>query len=370
MRSGSLLFAFVIGLAFSPGLLPASVCFAQAPGTPAPVTPAPAPPAPAPPPADDAAYRAAVDDAVAEFAAGRFEEARALFRRAHALSPNARTLRGLGMAAFELRAYVQAIRDLRAALADTRKPLEGELRRKAEELIENARKFVGVVRIVKVPANATLLIDGKPPEPEPDGSLLLDAGKHGIAATAPEHKTGNVRVLVEGESDQTVYVTLESLKIQQAMIAPIDADKIAAEPAPAAEPVQPAQPAVTPVADQPQRGTPVQVWAVGTLIGAGVFGSTGAIFWMLGNGQESELEMTCAPSCSDRQLDDSGLKTSDLLTNVFLGLGAASALASAVLFIVSATDSDEPGAAASTRAAAPTAALRLGPLGASIAGSF
>src|SRR5262245_44240118 len=69
---------------------------------------------------DAAAYRSAVDDAVSEFAAGRFEEARALFKRAHQLSPNARTLRGLGMTAFELRAYVQAIRELRAALADTR----------------------------------------------------------------------------------------------------------------------------------------------------------------------------------------------------------------------------------------------------------
>jgi hypothetical protein len=372
MRSGTFLFAFALGLAAAVWLLPVGACFAQeaSPATDG-TSAAQA----------DAAYRAVVDDAVTEFSAGRFEEARALFQRAHELSPNARSLRGLGMTAFELRSYVQAISELRAALADQRKPLTGELRRNAQELIEKARKFVGAIRIVKEPQSASVLIDGKPFKPQPDGSLLLDAGTHVVAATAPEHKTSNVRVLVEGGSEQTVYVTLESLKIQQSMIAPIDAQEIASRPASREEPVQPV---VAPATSAPEQDTSVRTWAIGTLIGAGVFGSTAAIFWLLGNGQESELEMSCAPSCSDMQLDDSGLRTSDLLTNVFLGLGAASAVASGVLFIVAATGSDEAapsstsGSASTTSGSAsrashpvrPRAALRIGPLGASVTGSF
>ena len=43
-------------------------------------------------------YRQAVDEAVREFAARNFEEARSLFARADALYPNARTQRGLGLA--------------------------------------------------------------------------------------------------------------------------------------------------------------------------------------------------------------------------------------------------------------------------------
>ncbi len=332
----------------------ASLGFAQAP----PASSATAP-TPTSTPTDEAAYRRTIDDAVSEFGAGRFEEARALFKRAHALSPNARTLRGLGMTAFELRAYVQAMRELRAALADNRKALEGEMRAKTEELIDKASKFVGVVRVELEPASTSLLIDGKPPTPEPDGAFLLDAGTHVIAGTAPEHKASNVRVLVEGDAEQTVRVTLESLKVQQSMIAPIDAEKLAAEQRAPAEPVPP--PVIPP--PPPRQSSSVDTWAVGTLIGAGAFGATAAIFWLLGGEQESQLEITCAPTCSDMQLEDSGIKTSDLMTNVFLGLGAASAVASGILFIVAASDSDDI-------EAPPSAALRIGPTGASIAGSF
>ena len=44
-------------------------------------------------------YQAAVRQAVAELEAGHYPEALALFREAHELSPSARTLRGLGLAA-------------------------------------------------------------------------------------------------------------------------------------------------------------------------------------------------------------------------------------------------------------------------------
>jgi outer membrane protein assembly factor BamD (BamD/ComL family) len=47
-----------------------------------------------------------IGDAVAEYEAGHYQEARALFRQAHEKQPTARTLRGIGMASFELRDYV------------------------------------------------------------------------------------------------------------------------------------------------------------------------------------------------------------------------------------------------------------------------
>jgi hypothetical protein len=47
---------------------------------------------------------------VAEFEAGHLEDSRALFTRAHSTQPNARTLRGLGIAEFELRKYVESAR--------------------------------------------------------------------------------------------------------------------------------------------------------------------------------------------------------------------------------------------------------------------
>jgi len=65
---------------------------------------------------------AATMDAVAEYEAGHYQEARALFRQAHEKSPTARTLRGIGMASFELRDYVEATRALTASLRDVRPP--------------------------------------------------------------------------------------------------------------------------------------------------------------------------------------------------------------------------------------------------------
>jgi tetratricopeptide (TPR) repeat protein len=309
--------------------------------------------------ADDSAYRATVDEAVREFSAGRYEEARALFKRAHGLSPNARTLRGLGMTAFELRAYVQSIRELQAALDDKRKPLEGDLRLKVEGLLDKARKFVGVLRLELDPKNASVLVDGKPPAFEKNGSLLLDAGTHVISATAPEHKATNVRVLVEGDTDQTVRVPLESTAFQQSMIAPIDAEQVANE----REQQDAAVPVAPPDVEEDSGRSATQAWAIGTLIGAGTFGATAAIFWFLGDGQYQDLKENCAPGCSDAQIDDSGVKTSDLLTNVFLGLSAVSLATSGVLFIVDSGDSGESSDGASAQ-------LRIGPLGASVSGSF
>jgi tetratricopeptide (TPR) repeat protein len=82
----------------------------------------------------DARYRSTLKDALAEYDANHFEEARVLFRRAHEINPNARTLRGIGMASFELRDYVAAVRTLSAALVETRKPLSAEQRTHAQGL--------------------------------------------------------------------------------------------------------------------------------------------------------------------------------------------------------------------------------------------
>ena len=65
---------------------------------------------------DDTPVSVLIGDAVAEYDAGHFQEARALFRQAHDKSPTARTLRGIGMCSFEMRDYVEAARALGASL--------------------------------------------------------------------------------------------------------------------------------------------------------------------------------------------------------------------------------------------------------------
>ena len=84
-----------------------------------------------------------IGDAVAEYDAGHYQEARALFRQAHEKQPTARTLRGIGMCSFELRDYVEASRNLSASLRETRRPLTSEQKRHADALLARANTFIG-----------------------------------------------------------------------------------------------------------------------------------------------------------------------------------------------------------------------------------
>ena len=80
-------------------------------------------------------YRSAIEEALSEFEAGRYEEARVLFLRAHAIEPNARTLRGIGNCAFEVSDYVAAIVAFEEALASDRRPLDARMRQQTEQLV-------------------------------------------------------------------------------------------------------------------------------------------------------------------------------------------------------------------------------------------
>ena len=61
------------------------------------------------------------------------------FSEAHALEPNARTLRGMGVAAFQAGNLEQAVIDLSASLEHPTKPLEGELRAAVVALLAEAQ---------------------------------------------------------------------------------------------------------------------------------------------------------------------------------------------------------------------------------------
>jgi hypothetical protein len=156
-------------------------------------------------------YRKTIKDGVTEYEAHRFEEAQSLFRRAHQISPNARTFRGMGMAAFELRDYVSAVRNLSAALRDTRKPLSDEQRRQTQELLDRSGLFVDIYTIKVTPQHARMIIDGRAPELEQDGSLLLTFGRHSIEISAPGMGRQTIVADVRGGERKTYNITLKRL---------------------------------------------------------------------------------------------------------------------------------------------------------------
>ncbi len=147
-------------------------------------------------------YGKAIQLAVVEFDSGNWREARILFRRAHEIEPNARTWRGLGITAFELRSYVEAIAELEAALADPRKPLTEQQRKEVQALLVRAREFVSVYRVTVTPENAQVLVDGKPATLQ-EGRLFLDPGQHSVVVRAAGYEERRADLKVDGgEQDQ------------------------------------------------------------------------------------------------------------------------------------------------------------------------
>jgi PEGA domain len=153
-------------------------------------------------------YRDTVEDAISDLAAHRYEEAHALFLRAHALMPSARTYRGLGFAEFELREYVSCIAQLEAALRSGVKPLEGELRKDTERLLARARSYVGMVVIDTKPPATRVVVDGTPAQ---DRTLPLAVGEHTLELGRDGYQPENRRLHVRGGESQTVSFAFKEL---------------------------------------------------------------------------------------------------------------------------------------------------------------
>lgn len=159
------------------------------------------------------AYDRLVSDAIHEFDAANYQEARALFERAHTARPSARTSRALGFCSFELHQYVQAVRELEDALADSRHALTDKQRAEASATLAKARSFIGRLSLVIEPAKAKLLIDGRMAATH---VLSLDPGSHVIVASAPGFRARELTVTVMSGSRQTLQLPLVALDVAPA----------------------------------------------------------------------------------------------------------------------------------------------------------
>ena len=155
-----------------------------------------------------AGYTAAIDLGVQEFGLGNFEEARARFIEAHRIYPNARTLRALGMVAYELRHYVSSILYLEQALASGERPLTERLRQECERLLARAEGYVARYRVSLKPPEADIWVDGSQVELSADGTLVLPVGDHVIESRAPGHLPQRRRVRVLGGDREALELAL------------------------------------------------------------------------------------------------------------------------------------------------------------------
>ena len=89
---------------------------------------------------DNDEYTRSIRSAVEAYNRDDFASARKFFSRAHELRPSARTWRGMGTTAFELRQFDDAVRELTFALEDQRSPLTPELRSETELTLRVAQR--------------------------------------------------------------------------------------------------------------------------------------------------------------------------------------------------------------------------------------
>ena len=153
--------------------------------------------------ADD--YGRLVDEALAEYDAGHFEESLALFEHAYQARPSARAKRGVAKALFELRAYARCIAAIDAALAGTVDPLPGTLADELKALRERALRFVGKLTVVVTPAASTVLVDGRPLA---TADLVLETGPHTIDASQPGYESAHRTIDVRPATTSRIVLSL------------------------------------------------------------------------------------------------------------------------------------------------------------------
>lgn len=238
-----------------------------------------------PAPAGDATpeYRGLIDEAVREYEARHFEEARALFTRAVSLQPSARAYRGLGMAEFELRNYLDSADCLEKSLSSQIRPIEGELRAETERLLARARSFLARLVVVVQPKEARVLLDGNDAKLSPVGELMVSVGDHQLEFRAEgfvsERQT---RKIVGGEQEQlVVFLKPVPSPSQVAAAAPVDSRS---------SPLMPVeqQSDRKPVYKNPWLWTAVAVVVVGVGVGLGV--------GLSGGGSKTEPALSGSPS--------------------------------------------------------------------------
>jgi hypothetical protein len=216
-------------------------------------------------------YKTLTAAAVEEHQLGHFEEARALFAKAHAIDPNARTLWGMGIAAFEARQYVDALQLLRAASTDARKPLTQAQRKQADSLIERSQSFVVRVPLRVEPGHAKVSVDGREIELDEQRTILLDAGSHQIVAFADGYEESVRSMRWSPGTAPLLELRLEKQRVELASLPP--ATQASAPAPPASAPVT--------IASRRDTGGPLRVVKWVSLSGAiASLGITGAGFAM------------------------------------------------------------------------------------------
>ncbi len=356
-------FESLVTVALAASLLGAPPALAQAPAA-APAAPGATAAAPAPATADaerttEAARRFA--RGLAFYRDGEYRLAQIEFDRAYELVPDYRVLYNIGQVSIQLAQYARARRALARYLAEGGAEVSEERAAAVQADLEMLAQRTAFVTVEVSVAGAEILVDDEPvgvaPLPEP---LLVDAGRHAVAARHGQSTSAAQYVTVAGGDSITVQIEL---------VRPVPAEPVTVPP-----PVAPVAVAAAPSAAPEAARAPFPRWWLGwpapgvVAAGAGVPFALGDAAARLHQEQEEE------PTPRD-EFDASYRRAVGLLdTSAVLAAGAA--VAGGVSFYVTVRHArgrpPRAGGIAPSAAVAraPRATVAVGPAGIALQGSF
>lgn len=154
-------------------------------------------------------YDTLLDEAVSAFDASDFARARTLFERAYELRPNARVLRGMGIAALRLERFSEAYRTLTTSLKHPVQPLTASQRDEVTGLLSWMETSLGCIKLrwsPAEPAEYEVLVDGKVHKEVP---IWLSAGTHRVAVHAPGFGAIDRTITLAPEQHEVIELTLK-----------------------------------------------------------------------------------------------------------------------------------------------------------------
>jgi hypothetical protein len=261
-------------------------------------------------PQQSAEYRRLVQQALDEFQRGNWDEAAGLFAQAHKLSPSARTLRGMGLAAFEGRRYVDALRDLRAALESTVNPLTAEQRAEVTETVSRAEHYVAQLELTVEPSDAEVTVNGAVVPAQAGGARLMvvDPGVLEVRASAPGYDPELRQLrMVSGVRQQVALQLSRVGEGKAAANVPLDG------PAPVA---------------RRRSGPPFQIFAWLSVGLAGAAGIATVVAWQVREGAAKDFnnrkcktaELAMDGECSDLASRVDSAETAEIVSGVAAGV--------------------------------------------------
>lgn len=318
------------------------------------------------------AYVEEIERAVAAGRADDWATARRHFQAAQGIYPNARALRGIGIAASNLGDYLEAYRALTDALSVDVLPLTDAQRAQATTLRAEVAQHVTVFTMDHLPDRVVVFVDGREVALQTDGTLVVTAGLHVVSVRAehgqPRRVDADLRVPGGGHEPLPVEMSLRQEPAAEPVPATMDPEPSSAEPGPdvqaqqgSPDPTSP--PELIPAADNADRSFAPRVAGLASA-GAGAASLVvGAIVFARGRSTIADFDDP-APNATWRQLEplrDDGERQTRVGAALMLVGGAMAATGVVIALTVgrpgSADDTPDGRASRDSRA---TASVRVG----------